>query len=48
MSNILYINQRQLNQKPIYDPIEFKNMLETADANLINYTHNVVYSEIFQ
>jgi hypothetical protein len=37
MSNILYINQRQLNQKPIYDPIEFKNMLETADANLIRF-----------
>ena len=37
MSNILYINQRQLNQKPIYDSIEFKNMLETADANLIGF-----------
>ena len=37
MSNILYINQQQLNQKPIYDSIEFKNMLETADADLIRF-----------
>jgi len=37
MSNILYKNQHQLNQKPIYDPIEFKNMLETADADLIGF-----------
>jgi len=37
MSNILYINQRQLNQKPIYNPTEFKNMLEIADADLIGF-----------
>jgi hypothetical protein len=37
MSSILYQNQHQLNQKPIYDPIKFKNMLEVADANLIGF-----------
>jgi hypothetical protein len=37
MSNILYKNQHQLNQKPIYDPIEFKNMLEITDADLIGF-----------
>jgi len=37
MSDILYKNQRILKQKPIYDPNEFKNMLEMADANLIGF-----------
>ncbi|CAB4374045.1 unnamed protein product [Rhizophagus irregularis] len=37
MSNILYKNQRLLNQKPIYDPDEFKNTLEIADADLIGF-----------
>ncbi|UZO00840.1 uncharacterized protein OCT59_011956 [Rhizophagus irregularis] len=31
MSNILYKNQRILEQKTIYDPDEFNNMLETED-----------------
>ena len=37
MSNILYKNQHQLNQKPIYDPIVFKEMLETADKDLVGF-----------
>jgi hypothetical protein len=37
MSGILYKNQHQLNQKPIYNPIAFKSMLETADQNLIGF-----------
>ena len=37
MSDILYKNQRLLKQKPIYDPDEFKNMLEMADTNLISF-----------
>ncbi len=37
MSNILYNNQYKLNQKPIYDPIDFKIMLETADKDLIRF-----------
>src|SRR6266542_766216 len=37
MSNILYNNQHKLNQKPIYDPIVFKTMLETADKDLIGF-----------
>ena len=37
MSSILYKNQHQLNQKPIYDSIAFKTMLETADEDLIGF-----------
>src|ERR1044071_2869000 len=37
MSNILYNNQHKLNSKPIYDPIAFKTMLETADKDLIGF-----------
>jgi len=37
MSSILYTNQRSLKQKPIYDPDEFKNMLEVTDADLIGF-----------
>ena len=37
MSNILYNNQHRLNEKPIYDPIIFKTMLETADKDLIGF-----------
>ena len=37
MSSILYKNQRSLKQKPIYDPDEFKNILEIADADLIGF-----------
>ena len=37
MSNILYNNQHRLNLKPIYDPIAFKNMLETTDKDLIGF-----------
>jgi hypothetical protein len=37
MSDILYKNQRILKQKPIYNPNEFKNMLEMADVNLIGF-----------
>jgi len=37
MSDILYKNQRILKQKPIYNPEEFKNMLEMADINLIGF-----------
>jgi hypothetical protein len=37
MSSILYKNQRVLKQKPIYDPKEFKNMLEIADEDLIGF-----------
>lgn len=37
MSNILYKNQRILKQKPIYDPDEFKNMLEKEDKDLIGF-----------
>ncbi|UZO08662.1 uncharacterized protein OCT59_028915 [Rhizophagus irregularis] len=37
MSNILYNNQHRLNLKPIYDPIAFKTMLETADKDLIGF-----------
>ena len=44
MSNILYNNQHKLNQKPIYDPIVFKTMLETADKDLIRF-FNELYIE---
>ncbi|PKY62178.1 hypothetical protein RhiirA4_488213 [Rhizophagus irregularis] len=37
MSSILYKNQRLLKQKTIYDPDEFKIMLEEADAALIGF-----------
>jgi hypothetical protein len=37
MSSILYKNQRVLKQKPIYDPKEFKNMLEIEDEDLIGF-----------
>ena len=37
MSNILYNNQHRLNQKPTYDPIAFKIMLEEADKDLIGF-----------
>ena len=37
MANILYKNQRKLKQKPIYDPDEFKNMLETTDKDLVGF-----------
>src|ERR1044072_7000555 len=37
MSNILYNNQHRLNLKLIYDPIAFKNMLETTDKDLIRF-----------
>ncbi|PKY58932.1 hypothetical protein RhiirA4_513897 [Rhizophagus irregularis] len=37
MSSILYKNQRLLKQKTIYDPDEFKNILEIADADLIGF-----------
>ena len=37
MSNILYNNQHRLNLKPIYDPMVFKTMLETADKDLIGF-----------
>ena len=37
MSSILYKNQRSFKQKPIYDPNEFKNILEIADADLIGF-----------
>jgi len=37
MSNILYNNQYKLKQKPIYNPIDFKTMLETADKDLIGF-----------
>ena len=37
MSSVLYKNQRILKQKTIYDPDEFKNMLEIGDADLIGF-----------
>src|ERR1044072_2105001 len=37
MSNALYHNQHKLNQKPIYDPVAFKTMLETVDKDLIGF-----------
>src|ERR1044072_7841176 len=37
MSNTLYHNQHRLNQKPIYDPVAFKTMLETTDKDLIRF-----------
>ena len=37
MSNILHNNQHRLNQKPTYDPIAFKIMLEKADEDLIGF-----------
>ena len=37
MSNILYNNQYKLKQKPIYNPIDFKTMLEIADKDLIGF-----------
>ncbi|GES93849.1 hypothetical protein GLOIN_2v1782579 [Rhizophagus clarus] len=43
MSNILYKNQRILQQKTIYDPDEFKNMLEIGDADLIDF-----FDELYQ
>lgn len=43
MSSILYKNQRILGQKTIYDPDEFKNMLETGDADLIGF-----FDELYQ
>ena len=43
MSNILYKNQRILGQKIIYDPNEFKNMLEEGNADLIGF-----FDELYQ
>ncbi|UZO05447.1 uncharacterized protein OCT59_025797 [Rhizophagus irregularis] len=43
MSNILYKNQRILEQKTIYDPDKFNNMLETEDADLIGF-----FDELYQ
>jgi hypothetical protein len=43
MSDILYKNQRILKQKPIYEPDEFKNMLEMADADLVGF-----FDELFE
>ncbi|GET02387.1 hypothetical protein GLOIN_2v1485098 [Rhizophagus clarus] len=40
MSSILYKNQRILGQKIIYDPDEFKIMLEIEDADLIASINN--------
>uniref|UniRef100_U9T0H7 Uncharacterized protein n=2 Tax=Rhizophagus irregularis TaxID=588596 RepID=U9T0H7_RHIID len=40
MSGILYKNQHQLNQKPIYNPISFKEMLAAADKDLIASINN--------
>jgi hypothetical protein len=37
MSDILYKNQHQLKQKPIYDFTVFKMMLETTDERLIGF-----------
>ena len=37
MSDILYRNQHQLSQKPIYDFTKFKMMIETADKCLIGF-----------
>ena len=37
MSNILYNNQYKLKQKPIYNPIDFKIMLEIANKDLIGF-----------
>src|ERR1051325_6176581 len=43
MSSILYKNQRILKQKTIYDPDEFKNMLEMGDADLTGF-----FDELYQ
>ena len=43
MSSVLYKNQRILKQKTIYDPDEFKNMLEMGDADLIGF-----FDELYQ
>src|SRR6266498_1337264 len=45
MSNILYNNQHKLNQKPIYNPIVFKIILEIADKDLIRF-FNELYIRI--
>src|ERR1044071_1494744 len=37
MSNALYHNQHRLNQKPIYDPVAFKAILETVDKVFIGF-----------
>ena len=44
MSNILYNNQYKLKQKPIYDPIDFKTILEIANKDLIGF-FNELYAE---
>ncbi|UZO02933.1 uncharacterized protein OCT59_021409 [Rhizophagus irregularis] len=41
MSNILYKNQHQLKQKPIYDYTVFKMMLETTDEQLIRFLNEL-------
>jgi hypothetical protein len=43
MSSILYKNQRILGHKTIYDPDEFKNMLEIGNAELIGF-----FDELYQ
>jgi hypothetical protein len=43
MSSILYKNQRILGYKTIYDPDEFKNMLEIGNAELIGF-----FDELYQ
>ncbi|GES76023.1 hypothetical protein GLOIN_2v1782579 [Rhizophagus clarus] len=42
MSSILYKNQRILKQKSIYDPDEFKIMLETGDTDSIDFLINYI------
>ena len=42
MSSILYKNQRSFKQKPIYDPDEFKEMLEREELKLQGFFNELI------
>ena len=44
MSSVLYKKQRKDNEKPIYDPDEFKKMLEREEPKLQGFFDELIAS----
>jgi len=44
MCNVLYKKQRKDNEKPIYDPDEFKEMLEREEPKLQGFFDELIAS----
>jgi len=44
MSSVLYKKQRKDNEKPIYDPDEFKKMLEREEPKLQGFFDKLITS----